>query len=74
MDRRSLTQMVARNVSSAAAAAGVTPETLAQATDIQLPVMNDRLAAVTPFTIPELLSVGGFLRIPMDLFLEEVAA
>jgi hypothetical protein len=74
MDRRSLTETVARNVRSAAAALGTSPETLAQATDIQLPVMNDRLNAVTPFTIPELLSVGGFFRIPVDQFLMESAA
>lgn len=74
MDRRSLTETVARNVRSAAAAFGTSPETLAQATDIQLHVMNDRLDAVSPFTITELLSVGGFFRIPAHQFLSEAAA
>jgi hypothetical protein len=74
MDRRSITETVARNVRSAAAEFGTSPDTLAQATDIQLPVMNDRLNAVTPFTVTELLSVGGFFRIPADQFLSEAAA
>ena len=63
MDRRSPITIVTQNVNDAMNDAGVTPATLSQATGIQPSVLRERLTGRSPFTIRELLGVGGFFRI-----------
>lgn len=74
MTRRTPAEQTAANVKLAASAAGATPATLAQATDMPLPEMDARLSGRTPFTISELVRAGGFLHVPADSLLAEVAA
>lgn len=74
MDRRTPTETVARNVRSAVAASGVAINSVAQAADMPLSVMESRLNACTPFTFAELVRVGGFLCVPADSLLEGATA
>lgn len=74
MDRRTPTETVARNVRSAVAAAGAETQSVAQAADMPLSVMESRLNASTPFTFPELVRVGGFLHVPTHSLLKGATA
>lgn len=73
MNRRTITGTVAQNVVSAAAAHGVASAAIAEATDMNLSDLESRLSAETPFTISELVRVGGFLCVPADLLMEGAA-
>ena len=74
MGRRSLNQTVAQNVSDAIAAAELSPSVVAEAADLTLPELEARLVGDVDFNVPELVRVGGFLRIRPSAFMEEVAA
>jgi hypothetical protein len=74
MNRRSFTSDVAENVSRAIIAAGATPASVAEATDIPFAVLEERLNGVTPFQVTELADVGGFLRIRLSGLFEGVSA
>lgn len=74
MARRTLTETVAANVSDAIAATGNTPMSVAQATNIPLPLLEERLSAVSPFEFGELASVGGFLSLRWSSLFEGASA
>ena len=74
MDMRRTTATIAGNVVSAMAAQGVSPETLASATHIDLPALRERLESIEEFSVAELVNVGGFLHVPTESLLEGVAA
>ena len=73
MERRTLANTVAQNVSDAIAAAGVSPSVVAQAADLTVPALKARLVGDVEFNVPELVLVGGFLRIRPSAFLGAVA-
>lgn len=74
MDRRAAAEAVARNIVSAATAAGVPITTLAQATDIDPAIADERMHSSIRFTLAQLGRVGGFFRIPVSSLLEGVPA
>jgi hypothetical protein len=74
MERRTPAAAVARNVSSAITAAGMTPAVVAEATDIPLPELEGLLRNEKPFELPALVSVGGFLHVSPISFLNGAAA
>lgn len=59
-----------RAVRTAAAARGINPSTIAQATHLDEQEINDRLAGVASFTVSELVQVGGLLRVHPAALLE----
>lgn len=48
--------------------------TVAQAADMHEEDLNERLHGDTPFTVNDLVRVGGFLRIPAARFMEGLTA
>jgi hypothetical protein len=74
MNRRSFTSDVSENVSRAIIAAGASPASVAEATDIPIEVLEERLSGVTPFQVTELADVGGFLHIRLSALFEGVSA
>jgi hypothetical protein len=74
MSRRNFTTDISESVSRAMNAAGATPASVAEATDIPITVLEERLNGVTPFQITELADVGGFLRIRLSALFEGVSA
>lgn len=64
---------VARRVSLAISEAGSDVASVAQAADITTSELEDRLSGRVDFQLDELVHVGGFLRIPFSLLLEEAA-
>lgn len=64
MDRNPITAGIARRVSRAIAVNGADVHTVAQAADITSQGLLDRLAGRVEFEISELVTVGGFLRVP----------
>lgn len=74
MNRRSFASDVAENVSRAINAAGATPASVAEATDIPVSVLEERLKGVTPFQVTELADVGGFLHTRLSALFEGVSA
>lgn len=71
MNRRILTETVAENVSTAIAAADQPNHIVAQAADMDSAVFEEALTGKTPFTISQLLRVGGFLRVPAHQLMKE---
>lgn len=72
-DRRAAAS-VAERVVDVMLATGNTPESVAEATDLTISDLNERLEGVTPFNIRELVQVGGFLRLSPSQFLKGVHA
>lgn len=68
MDTRTATRRVVTEVANAIDALGIAPQTIADAADITVPQLNERLAMREDFRLLELLGIGGVLRIhPADL-------
>lgn len=74
MERRALTETIARSIDSAAIEAGYTPAILAAATDTDESETRALLNGDRPATLSDLVSVGGFLRIPIDHFVKGAVA
>lgn len=72
MSRR--TQIIAQNVSAAITNAQAPLALVAEAAHLPEEELNARLHGVTAFTVPELVEVGGFLRLRASQFLEGVPA
>ncbi len=64
---------IARRVNLAISEAGSDVQIVAQAADITISDMEDRLNGRAEFQIDELVRVGGFLRIPVTQLLEVAA-
>lgn len=73
MDRFSAGIGIARRVSLAIREAGSDVPSVAQAADITIPDLEDRLSGRVDFELGELVRVGGFLRIPVSRFIKEAA-
>lgn len=71
MDRR---VTVGGNVTAVMTAQNASPESVAEATHLDLSELDARLNDVEPFTLSELITVGGFLHVPPASFLEGVPA
>lgn len=74
MERRTYAESVTANVQAAIDNSGATPAEIAEATDINPSVLEERLANKSPFEIEELVVVGGFLRVSPTQFLGGAAA
>lgn len=74
MDRRALTETIARRVNSAAIEAGYTPVILAAATDTNESETRALLHGDRPATLADLVRIGGFLRIPAGHFVKGAVA
>ena len=73
MDRLHTEIAIARRVDLAIRESGFDVPSVAKAADITTTDMEDRLAGRAPFMLGELVSVGGFLRLPVSQFLEVAA-
>jgi len=73
MYRNRVTIAIARRVSLAIREAGSDVSNVAQAADITISGLNDRLSGRAEFQPDELVRVGGFLRIPVTQLLEVAA-
>lgn len=67
------TAQVAATVEQSIAAAGISHEIVAQAADLSIHDLEQRLQGAIPFEISVLAEVGGLLRVPTTRFLEGVA-
>lgn len=74
MERRTLAEAAARNVSSAIDAAGLTPAVIAEATDTDPLELERRLSNEAPLDLEDLVKVGGFLHVSPTTFLNGAAA
>lgn len=70
MDRNSTTTTLARRVSLAIREAGADVRIVAEAADITVTELEDRLSGRVEFQLSEICGVGGFLRIPVSRFME----
>ncbi len=70
MARNRVTASIARRVSSAIEARGLSVHSVAHAADITTPDLLDRLSGRSEFPVDELVRVGGVLRVPVARFLE----
>ncbi|WP_181421075.1 hypothetical protein [Curtobacterium sp. MCSS17_011] len=73
MDAQAITARTAKRVSSAITQAGVTPATVAEATDMDHADLDDSLHARRPFKVLELVRVGGFLHVAPDTLIGAAA-
>lgn len=73
MDRNLINFDIARRVVLAIREAGSDVLSVAQAADITIPELEDRLSGRVDFQLDELVRVGGFLRIPATRFMEVAA-
>lgn len=64
---------IARRVTLAMSEAGSDATSVAQAADITISELEDRLSGRVSFEPDELVRVGGFLRIPVTRFMEVAA-
>lgn len=60
-------------VKTAIETSGASYESVAQAADITVPELHERLEGVTPFGVSELEGVGGFLRCGASEFVKGAA-
>lgn len=74
MERRTLPQAVAGNVEAAISASGALLPVVAQAADLTISQLTDRLSGAVEFNTAELVQVGGFLHVRPSEFLIEAAA
>lgn len=73
MERRSPAARVARNVELAVGTFTCPTQTISEATDIRASDLVSRLSNESPFTLSELVRVGGLLRVSPDKFFAGVA-
>lgn len=73
MDRNRINTDIGRRVGLAISEAGSDVHSVAQATDITILGLEDRLSGRVEFQPDELVHVGGFLRIPVSHFMKEAA-
>lgn len=73
MDRNQINTDIARRVSLAISEAGSDVHSVAQAADITISDLNDRLSGRVEFMVDELVHVGGFLHVPVTRFIKEAA-
>jgi hypothetical protein len=73
MERRTPAEKTTAAVAAVMETHDVTAETLSEATDIRFSTLREHLDNKSPFTLGELMDVGGFFRTPVSHFLEEVA-
>lgn len=71
MERRSLNETVAARVAAAMVTAGVTIDTLSEATGIRAATLRDHLDNKSEFTFGELADVGGFFGFSVSSFIWE---
>ena len=62
------------NVAAAISSTGESVATVAEATDLTIADLNQRLEGRSPFTVRDLVRVGGFLHFQPSRFLEGVCA
>lgn len=74
MTLRLIQKRTAAAVRAAAETRQVDAATLAQATGLRHPEMNDRLNGRKSFTVSELVQVGGLLRVPAGELMEGTTA
>ncbi|QKS15729.1 hypothetical protein HUN59_05380 [Curtobacterium sp. Csp2] len=74
MERRAATSAVIRSISSAMTARGETEASVAEAADITLVDLSERLHGDAEFTVAELVHVSGFLRLSLDDAFSQEAA
>ena len=72
-DRRDA-ETVGANVAAAISSSGTSVATVAEATDFTVADLNQRLEGRSPFTVRDLVSIGGFLHFKPSRFLEGVRA
>lgn len=73
MDRNLITSDIARRVTFAMREAGSDAVSVAQAADITITELEDRLMGRVDFEPDVLVRVGGFLRVPVTRFVEVAA-
>lgn len=73
MDRNRINSDIARRVNLAIRESGSDVHNVAQAADITILELEDRLNGRVEFQPEELVHVGGFLRIPVTQFMKEAA-
>lgn len=73
MDRNLINFDIARRVNLAISEAGSDANSVAQAADITISELNDRLSGRAEFQPDELVRVGGFLHVPMSRLIKEAA-
>lgn len=73
MDRLNAEIGIARRVNLAISEAGSDVLSVAQAADITLPELEDRLSGRVDFELGLLVRVGGFLHVPASRFMEVAA-
>ena len=73
MHRRSATQTVGTNLSTAIDAAGQTVSSVALATDMPVSDLAQRLEGSAATSVAEALRVGGFLRMQPSAIFKEVS-
>lgn len=74
MSHRRAAETVAGNIRSLAALAGMTPATIAEATDTDVSDVAALHSGATTATVTDIASVGGFFRVPAHLLLAGVSA
>lgn len=74
MTDRTAAELVGESVKTQLAARSIAIDTLATATDFTVADLDDRLEGRFPFTVRELVKVGGFLHFAPSRFLEGVRA
>ena len=74
MTDRRIAQTVGARVHDALSASSISIATVAEATDLEITDLSDRLTGRSAFTVRELVRVGGFLHVPPSRFLEGVRA
>ena len=73
MTLRLIDERIAKGVRSIAADRQVDAHTIAKAAGLTHSEMNDRLTGRAPFTVSELVQVGGLLHVPAGELLEGIA-
>jgi hypothetical protein len=73
MQRRRATTATVQGIRSELVARGVTEESVAEAADMTLANLNACLDGATEFKVAEMVTVGGFLRIPLANLFPEAA-
>ena len=74
MTDRRVAETVGAKVSAAISAADVSVASVAEATDLTISQLNERLLGDRPFTVRELAQVGGFVHFPPSHFLQGASA
>jgi len=73
MTLRLIDERIAKGIRSIAADRQVDAHTIAKAAGLTNSEMNDRLNGRAPFTVSDLVQVGGLLHVPAGELLEGIA-